>query len=185
MTEPTEIAHLTTAALTALLPEWQLALRAENKSPGTIEVDTDGARRYLRWCHSTDVAPMARTSLHAWMAQMLDTGAAPGTVRTRQLAVRRLAAWLIATGQLPADPFLGIKGPAQHHPMVMPLSDDELRALIGTCTAPTHRPDEPLHHRRDEAIIRLMMETGIRAGEQNERQRRHAGSTWETSDASH
>ena len=27
------------------------------------------------------------------------------------------------------------------------------------------RPDEPLHHRRDEAIIRLMVETGIRAGE--------------------
>ena len=27
------------------------------------------------------------------------------------------------------------------------------------------RIDEPFHHRRDEAIIRLMMEAGIRAGE--------------------
>lgn len=103
---------------------------------------------------------MAGTSLHTWMAEMLDTGSAPGTVRTGQLA-----AWLIATGQLPTDPFPGIKGPAQRHPVVMPLSDDELRALIATCATPTHRPHEPLHHRRDEAIIRLMMETGIRAGE--------------------
>lgn len=165
MTEHTATTDLTAARLTALLPQWQLSLRAENKSPGTIEVYTDGSRRYLRWCESTDHAPMARISLHTWMAQMLDAGAAPGTVRTRQLAARRLAAWLIATGQLPADPFLGIKGPAQRHPVVLPLSDDELRALIATCTRPTHRPDEPLHHRRDEAIIRLMMETGVRAGE--------------------
>ncbi|HWI42213.1 MAG TPA: tyrosine-type recombinase/integrase [Nocardioides sp.] len=165
MTEPSEITELTAAALTALLPEWRLALRAENKSPGTIEVYTDGTRRYLRWCESSEVAPMARTSLHTWMAQMLDSGAAPGTVRTRQLAVKRFSAWLIATEQLPTDPFLGIKGPAQRYPVVTPLSEDELRALIATCTTPTYRPGEPLHHRRDEAIIRLMLETGIRAGE--------------------
>lgn len=42
---------------------------------------------------------------------------------------------------------------------------DSSRALIGTCTHPTFRVDEPFHHRRDEAIIRLMTETGIRAGE--------------------
>ena len=165
MTEQFVIPDLSTSALTALIPQWQLALRAENKSSGTIEVYTDGTRRYLRWCASVDVAPMARISLHTWMARMLDAGAAPGTVRTRQLAVRRFSAWLIATGQLPADPFLGIKGPPQRHPVVVPLSEDELRALIATCATPTHRPDEPLHHRRDEAIIRLMMETGIRAGE--------------------
>jgi len=164
MTEHTAITELTAAALTALLPAWRLALRAENKSPETLKVYPDGSRRYLRWCESTDLAPMARISLHTWIAQKLDAGAAPGTVQTRQLATRRLAAWLIATGQLPADPFVGIKGPIQRHPVVMPLSDDELRTLIATCTTPTHRPAEPLHHRRDEAIIRLMMETGIRAG---------------------
>lgn len=72
---------------------------------------------------------------------------------------------LDAVGRLPADPFLGIKGPKQHHPVVIPHTYDELHALIATCTAPTRRPDEPLHHHRDEAIIRLMLETGIRAGE--------------------
>jgi integrase len=158
-------AALTVTTLTSLLPQWQLALRAENKSPGTVEVYLDGARRYMRWCQTTPAVPMSRTSLHTWMAELLDTGSAPGTVRTRQLAVRRFAAWLIATGQLPGDPFVGIKGPAQRYPVVTPLSDDELRALIATCTSPTHRKGEPLHHRRDEAIIRLMMETGIRAGE--------------------
>jgi len=56
-------------------------------------------------------------------------------------------------------------GPKQTQKLVTPLTDDELRALIGTCGGPAHRADDPLHHRRDEAIIRLMFETGIRIGE--------------------
>lgn len=48
-----------------------------------------------------------------------------------------------------------------------PLSDDELRALIRTCVVPDADlpAGEVLHHRRDEAIIRLMFETAIRSGE--------------------
>lgn len=158
-------ARLTAAELSALIPEWRLALRAENKARGTLEVYTDGARRYLAWCQRTEGAPMVRTTLQTWMAHLLDTGSAPGTVRTRHQAVRRFAVWLTATGTLPADPFPGIKGPAQRQTLVTPLSEDELCALNRACTHPTFRVDEPFHHRRDEAIIRLMTETGIRAGE--------------------
>lgn len=161
----TNAPDLTPDILRDLLPDWQLALRAEDKSPATRAVYGDGARQYLAWCTDTATLPMARRSLQTWMAHLLEHGAAPGTVRTRQLAVKRFAAWLLATGQLIGDPFVGIKGPVQRYPLVVPLSDGELRALIATCTHPAHRAHEPLHHRRDEALIRLMMETGIRAGE--------------------
>ena len=43
-------AELTAAALSELIPEWQLAMRAEGKAPGTIGAYTDGSRRYLGWC---------------------------------------------------------------------------------------------------------------------------------------
>lgn len=161
----TELNVFTAEQAAALIPTWQLALRAEDKTPGTINVYTHGVRTYLSWCTARDVAPMSRVCLNTWIAEMLDAGAAAGTARTRQLGVRRFTAWLIAVGSLRADPFVGIKGPKQHHPLVIPLTDEELRALLATCTAPTHRPDEPLHHRRDESIIRLMLETGIRTGE--------------------
>jgi hypothetical protein len=104
-------AALTPTLLLDLLPEWQRSLRAENKSPGTIDVYLDGARRYLRWCQATERVPMSRASLHTWTGHLFDHGAAPGTVRTRQLAVKRLTAWLLATEQLLGDPFVGIKGP--------------------------------------------------------------------------
>lgn len=148
-----------------LLSEWQLALRAEAKARGTIDVYTDGTRRYLTWCQTTRRAPLVRTTLQTWMTHLLEIGNTPGTVRTRHQAVRRLAAWLLATDRLHLDPFVGIKGPVQRPPVVAPLRDDELRALIRTCTHPTFRIGEPFHHRRDEAIIRLMMETGVRVGE--------------------
>ena len=148
-----------------LLPKWQATMRAEAKSTGTIETYTYGLRTYLTWCTSAGEPPLNRNTMTAWMSGQLDAGAAAGSARIRQLGVRRFVAWLIATGHVPVDPFAGIKAPKQTQKLVTPLNDDQLRALIATCTAPTHRPDEPLHHRRDEAIIRLMFETGIRIGE--------------------
>jgi len=158
--------RLPTDRADALTASWELALRAERKSPATIKVYRDGVQRYLTWCTAHGAEPMDRTSLDAWVACLLDAGAAPGTARIRQLAVRRFTAWLIAAGYLAADPFLGVRAPKLDQRVVDPLTDDELRALIQTCAAPAHsRVEEPLHHRRDEAIIRLMLETAIRAGE--------------------
>jgi integrase len=149
------------------LAAWQTALRAENKSPGTVALYADCTTRYLRWCVDQDHLPMSRTSLNTWVAGMLDAGAAPGTARIRQQAVRRFAAWLTAGGELHADPFPGVKAPRVEPPLVEPLTDAELRALIATCAVPDDRAsaDDTLHHRRDEAIIRLMFETAIRSGE--------------------
>ena len=149
------------------LADWQTALRAENKSPGTIAIYADGATRYLRWCADGDHLPMSRAALNSWIAGLLDAGAAPGTARIRQLAVRRFASWLTAGGEIHTDPFPGVKAPRVEPPLVEPLTDDELRALIATC-AVARRPtpaEDTLHHRRDEAIIRLMFETAIRSGE--------------------
>lgn len=115
---------------------------------------------------------MNRTSLNHFVAGMLDAGPAAGTARVRQLAVRRFTAWLIVEGHLTADPFWGVKAPKVDQPVVESLTDDELRALIKACAAlggidgtTFTAPGERLHHRRDEAIVRLMFETGIRTGE--------------------
>ncbi|MEJ7742403.1 MAG: hypothetical protein WKF73_07585 [Nocardioidaceae bacterium] len=42
--------RLTTDGAAALIPSWELVLRAERKSPETIKVYGDGLRRYLLWC---------------------------------------------------------------------------------------------------------------------------------------
>lgn len=152
--------------LRLLTQSWTLSLRADRKSPQTLKAYGDGVRYYLAWCESQAVAPLARSSIRSWIASLLDGGSAPSTARARQLAVRRFTAWLEDEGEIDADPFLGVKAPKLDTQVVEPLTEDELRALLKACIpAKGATRAEAMRDRRDEAIIRLMFETGARAGE--------------------
>jgi integrase/recombinase XerD len=146
--------------LELLLGSWELAMRAERKSPQTRKTYTDGVRRYLRWCDEHDrPRTLDRTQAQAFVAELLDAGAQGATARSRQLSLRRFAAWLAEEGELPVDPLVGLRPPRLDTRVVDPLSYEDLRALIGACAGPD------LRDRRDEALVRLMAETGVRAGE--------------------
>ncbi len=132
--------RLTADRAAALIDSWELVLRAERKSPRTIKVYGDGLRRYLLWCAEQGAGPMDRISLNQWVAGLLDQGAAAGTAGMRKLAVRRFTGWLIVEGRLPADPFHGMTAPKVDQPVVDPLTDDELRALIRACARPLTEP---------------------------------------------
>lgn len=153
-------------ALDLLLPSWLLSLRSDRKSDQTLKTYADGVRFYLTWCAQQGARPLDRTTIRGWVTALLDAGNQPATARARQLAVRRFTAWLAEEGEIAADPFVGIKAPRLDTTVVEPLSEDELRALLKACQAPKGAaPAEMLRHRRDEAILRLMLETGARAGE--------------------
>jgi integrase/recombinase XerD len=146
--------------LAALLPSWELALRAERKSPATVKSYGDGVRRFLDWCAATGTTPVLnRPNVNGFITAALDAGAQPATARTRHLAVRRFAAWLVEERELDIDPVVGLKPPKLDVKVVDPLTDFELKALLAACSG------RELRDRRDEAILRFMLETGARAGE--------------------
>ena len=95
------------ATLRTLAGSWMLSLRAERKSPQTLKNYGDGVRFYLHWCEQGSADPLARDSLRSWVAELVEAGMAPATIRARQLPVRRFAAWLAEEGEIGADPFLG------------------------------------------------------------------------------
>lgn len=149
-----------TPDLAALLDSWELALRAERKSPQTVKSYTAGVRQYMTYCADADLPPVLdRRQLARFVDHLLTSGAQPTTATSRQLGVRRFAAWLVEEGELAADPFLGVKSPKIDTKVVEPLTDDQIKALIKACAG------RDLRDRRDEAIVRLMVETGARAGE--------------------
>lgn len=159
---------LTSPAARALMGEWRLALAAERKSPATIALYLDAVGRYLAWTEAQDLSPMWRTSLQTWIIHQLDSGRSPATARIRQQAVRRYAAWLLAVRHLDAAPFQGMTSPKLDEPVVDPLTIAEVRALLHTChpnAASGPETARSLRRVRDEAIIRLMAETGIRLSE--------------------
>jgi integrase len=146
--------------LAALLPSWQLALRSEGKAPGTVKTYSDGVTGFLRWAGTSSTPPqITKPTVQAWIADLLDGGAESATAIARFKGVRQFAKWLTVEGELDADPLLGMNRPKDDRKLVPALTDEELRTLIDACRGKT------LKDRRDEAIVRFLAETGVRAGE--------------------
>jgi site-specific recombinase XerD len=146
--------------LAALLPSWQLSLRAERKAPATVTGYSEGVLAFLRWSAEANVTPeITKSTVQAFIADLLDGGARAATARTRHMALRRFGAWLAEEGELDANPLLGVKPPKLDSKVVDALTDEQLRLLLKACSG------KELIDRRDEAIVRLMAETGARAGE--------------------
>ena len=146
--------------LADLLDSWLVHLRAERKSPATLRIYRAGVRAYLAWCQENgQPAILDRNLVAAFTADLLDQGAEPATAKARHLAVRRFARWLAAEGELADDPLAGMKPPKLDAKLIPVLDDQQLRSLLRACEGRT------LRDRRDEALVRLMMETGLRAGE--------------------
>jgi len=146
--------------LADLAESWLVHLRAERKSTATLRIYRAGVKAYLTWCADNgQPAILDRNLLAAFTADLLDQGAEPATAQARHLAVRRFARWLAAEGELAEDPLAGMRPPKLDAKVIPVLSDDELRRLVKACEG------RSLRDRRDEALVRLMFETGLRAGE--------------------
>lgn len=146
--------------LAELLPSWLLALRAERKSAATIESYTQGVRGFLRWCAEAGTpAELTKTNVQAFTVSLLEGGAEAATARARHMALRRFAAWLAEEGEIDSNPLIGAKPPALDKKVTRALSDDELKRLIAACKG------KEFLDRRDEAVVRFLAETGVRAGE--------------------
>jgi len=146
--------------LTALVKSWEIILRSENKSPATITTYLRGVRLFLQWCERTGhAAELTREAVQDYTADTIAGGAEATTAKIRQACLRQFSRWLAEEGELDSDPLLGIKPPKLPAKVVQALTDDQLRALIKACQG------KSLRARRDDAIVRLMAETGLRASE--------------------
>lgn len=160
-------------ANTALLESWQLDLRspvragARPKRDRTIAAYLDEARRFASWLTDAgrpssapgDLAGVERGDVVAWIADLRDRGLAAATIRSRWIALRSLYGWAAAEGEIGADPIAAVHVPKADEPAPDVLDDDTIRALLKAC-AGTRFAD-----RRDLALFRLMLATGLRVSE--------------------
>ncbi|MEU9821626.1 tyrosine-type recombinase/integrase [Pseudonocardia alni] len=144
--------------LRALRDSWVISLQAERKSPETIRSYVMGVDKFLTWCEDSGMsADLTRARVNTWITSLGDLS--PATARARQLAVRRFSAWLAEEGEIPADELVGIRAVKLDQKVTPALTDDQVAALLAACRG------ERLQDVRDAAIVTVMVETGIRAGE--------------------
>jgi site-specific recombinase XerD len=146
--------------LTEHLDLWLLDLAAQRRSPRTIKTYKDCLTGYLRWLDNTGrtSTTLDLDSVRAYLAHMAANGAST-TTRLRHAALRQFSKWLTVEGILDADPLLKLPPPKIDAKVVPTLTADELRALLSACKGKDFRDI------RDTAIVRLMAEAGLRAGE--------------------
>jgi site-specific recombinase XerD len=102
---------------------------------------------------------LTRSAIREWLAELVESGKAPGTVRTRWKGLHRFCGWLVAEDELAVNPMAGLSAPDAPAPPVPVLSDDELATLIKACQG------KRWYDRRDEAVIRFLLDTGVRVSE--------------------
>lgn len=145
-----------------LLPSWVRSLRASNLSPRTIESYLLAANQLEQWLTEhekpTTVDAITADEIRGYLAHVLDTRAS-ATAKQRYASLKQFFKWAIEEDELDTDPMDRVRPPKVVEAPVPVLSDDELRALIAAVEG------KSFEARRNEAIIRLFIDTGMRLGE--------------------
>lgn len=150
-------------SLESLRGSFNRSLRVEGKSDRTLVLYGQSITYFSQWLaqrgQPAEVSALDRETVLRWLDFLRGRGLAAGTVRTRWRGLRRFTNWLLAEGIIDADPLAGIVIDKPEPPPVPILTDDELAALVGACKG-TKFVD-----RRDEAVIRLLIDCGLRVSE--------------------
>ena len=148
------------SALLDLIPSWELSLQAANKSPGTVRSYLDSVRAlaaHLSKAGATaEVDAVTADDIRALLAHVRDRTSA-GNAHKHFRNLRVFFNWLVAEGERDAaSPLMDVEPPEVVSRPTGPLTDDELKALIKTCSG------NAWVDRRDTAIIRVLMDNGMR-----------------------
>jgi site-specific recombinase XerD len=149
--------------LADLLDDWRVHLRARNRRPLTIQSYLETGRNFAAYLAArgmpTQPASIAREHVEAYLADATDRGLAAATVARFYRNLQQLFRWLVDDGEIPRSPMANMHPPAIPEQPVPLVGTEQLHALIAACQGNT------FENRRDEALIRMLLDTGMRAGE--------------------
>jgi site-specific recombinase XerD len=140
-------------------------LRAENKAPSTIVTYSKAVEQFEAFLaeprrrRPRRVADVRREDVEAFLVERQDAGMRPATLSQRFRSLQQFFKWLAAEGEIEGNPMATMRPP--HVPETPPpvLREAELRKLLDACAG------TDFEDRRDNAMIRLFLDSGMRRGE--------------------
>lgn len=163
----------TATANAALLESWELDLRSpirpgsKPKRPRTIALYLSEADRFASWLTEHDrpadtpgdLATVGHADVVAWVADQRTRNLSASTIRSRWVALRSLYGWATEEEITAVNPMARISVPKADDPAPDVLDDAQVKALLAACAGTT------FGDRRDFALIRLMLASGLRVSE--------------------
>jgi integrase len=145
--------------LTVLLASWRLHLEAANLSPRTVRGYTDDGAMFAAFLASkgmpTAVAAIKREHVEAFIVAELER-TSPSSAATRYRSLQQFFRWLDEEGEVSPSPMAKMRKPMIPEQPVPVLPDADIKRLLDSCAGRDFR------NRRDAAIIRLFLDTGMR-----------------------
>ena len=162
--------------LELLRNSWMLALRADGKSGKTLKTYGESADQLISFLTNPPPLPedtagllnLARpvtgprditaTHLRAFMSYLLELHK-PATANNRYRGLQQWFRWMASEDEIEYSPFVKLSPPTVPEEPVPIVPIEDIRAVLATCKRRT------FINLRDEAIIRLFCDTGLRVSE--------------------
>jgi site-specific recombinase XerD len=153
---------LVPGGLDPLIEAWSLSLRSERRAPATRRTYLAGARQLLDYLKAHGMPTVAehvrREHVEAYLADVGERRSA-NTAQTRYRALQQFFRWLVEDGEIAESPMRNMKSPSVAVQPPPVFSEADLKALLATCRGSS------FEDRRDLAILRVFIDTGMRLGE--------------------
>jgi site-specific recombinase XerD len=145
------------------IDEWRVTLRAENKAPATRTVYVTAAKRlngFLRGAGMpVKLSAIRAEHIEAFLVALQDEGRSSATVSVYYRSLQSFWKWAVRRGEVTTSPMGSMSPPIVPPKPVKPLSDAERDALLEAVSGKSYEDI------RDNAILRLFMDTGARRQE--------------------
>jgi site-specific recombinase XerD len=152
--------HESDPGLFGLLASWERTLRGAKKSKKTINTYLLGVRSLNSWCvyHVREFA-LDKDLVLDYLIDSLESGLAASSLESYLKGIKIFAKWCHAEGEVPSYDLANVAAPKADEVILPSVSPGQWDALMATCSKDT------LSGRRDEAILGLLRDTGLRARE--------------------
>lgn len=152
-----------TAPLQADLASFKRYLRAANRAPLTMTTYGKAVEALAVFLDAhgmpTEAASITREHVESYLVDLMDRGLKPATVAQRFRSLQQFFKWLHEEGEIKQSPMANMKAPLIPETPPPVLQEDEIRRLLKASEG------TGLDERRDTAIIRLLLDTGMRRAE--------------------
>ncbi len=152
-----------------------LSVEAANRSPRTVQFYRGHLRNFAWWADQQGYRELAalepralrlfirylQTTDERWASDWHRSKVAlsPSSVHGYVRSLKAFCTWLVEEGELEETPFRKVKTPSVPKRQPVPLTDEELQALLAAC------PRNELAGVRDAALILVLLDTGLRLSE--------------------
>jgi site-specific recombinase XerD len=151
------------APLSADLASFKRHLRAANRAPLTITTYGKAVEALAAFLEGhgmpTEAASITREHVESYLVDLQDRGHKPATVAQRFRSLQQFFKWLRDEGEIKQSPMANMKAPMIPETPPPVLREEEIRRLLKAAEG------VGFEERRDTAIIRLLLDTGMRRAE--------------------